>query len=75
MNSLYGWREVEAFAGMKEHRIRRAIGHFGFPKPTKKVVQTKGSNIQAITNVWDKGAVLTWINLNKGKLDERLNIG
>lgn len=58
---IKGWRALEEFTGMKEHRIRRAIGHYDFPRPVPvKEPQRTNGRIMRI-NSWSKFEVSKWM--------------
>lgn len=48
---IRGWDELCKVTGLGYQRVRREIGHYGFPKPRK--VQT--------TNIWLEDEVLQWL--------------
>jgi predicted DNA-binding transcriptional regulator AlpA len=59
---IQGWRELEIFTGLKEHRIRRAIGHYGFPRPRSVQVSQKTETKRLTrTNCWSEDEVLSWL--------------
>ena len=59
---IKGWKAIEAFTGMKQHRIRRAIGHYGFPKPYPvKESQSTNGRVQVI-NAWNLVEVCAWMH-------------
>ncbi len=58
---IRGWRALEEFTGLKEHRLRRAIGHYGFPEPYLRKSKQDNGRISRI-NCWNKRSVANWMS-------------
>lgn len=72
-DQIIGWRELERFSHLKEHKLRTVIARFGFPKPwIQTKIQLNGR--RGRSNTWKKQEVMEWIvrtQLEKPEVYER----
>lgn len=57
--TLWGWAAVIEYTQLNDQLIRRAMGHYGFPKPVRV---RQGSKTIC---VWDQPLVSEWMNRSK----------
>ncbi len=62
--TIVGWAALSKLTGRNYQYMKRLIGLYGFPRPTKFALQEEKSFQAKKTMVWNKQEVETWLSKN-----------